>query len=389
MALILLAQELGSGLGHVTKLLPIARALAQRGHRAVFALPEPRLLTPLLNDDRYTVIASPRWPASLDTAPFNGRTYSDILARRGYLEQGRLRAMVGAWQGVVDALRPDLIVADHSPTLCLSVAGVVPVVHIGSGFTVPPVDQDTFPPFRSAVTDYAQQDTVLKSIQAVQRVFRRPVPERITDLFAGAQHFVCVAPELDPYTKRRTTPAMGTHHPSPVHTSLPDAPKVFVYLKQGEAQTREIIQFLLQGSVEGAAYIAGADQRTKMALAQTGFHVFERPPPLREVLPGVSAVIHHGGVGTAGEAMTAGRVQITAPRFAEQTCNSNAVKALGIGVDWQSISGPGRLSEVMTDRTMQHTAQALAADIARRNYAANLGTITDACCDLLGQSPHE
>lgn len=49
------------------------------------------------------------------------------------------------------------------------------------------------------------------------------------------------------------------------------------------------------------------------------------------VMPRAAAVIHHGGIGTAGQAMRAGKPQLICPMFGDQGDNAERLTKLGIG----------------------------------------------------------
>jgi UDP:flavonoid glycosyltransferase YjiC (YdhE family) len=53
--------------------------------------------------------------------------------------------------------------------------------------------------------------------------------------------------------------------------------------------------------------------------------------PLREVLPGAAALIHHGGIGTTAQALAAGVPQIVMPMSHDQPDNAARLRRLGVG----------------------------------------------------------
>src|SRR3546814_8235875 len=70
--------------------------------------------------------------------------YSDIMVYCGFGKLESLFTATLAWRTVFDQLRPDLIVCDHSPVVCFAAYGRIPVVQVGSGFTIPPAGGDSF-----------------------------------------------------------------------------------------------------------------------------------------------------------------------------------------------------------------------------------------------------
>jgi UDP:flavonoid glycosyltransferase YjiC (YdhE family) len=54
--------------------------------------------------------------------------------------------------------------------------------------------------------------------------------------------------------------------------------------------------------------------------------------PLNRILPRAAAFIHHGGMGSIGQALAAGVPQLTVPRFLDQPNNSRHLQRLGVSV---------------------------------------------------------
>jgi UDP:flavonoid glycosyltransferase YjiC (YdhE family) len=86
--------------------------------------------------------------------------------------------------------------------------------------------------------------------------------------------------------------------------------------------------------------------------------------PLRSVLPGASAVIHHGGSGSAMTALWAGVPQLTTTFASEQAATGSRVAAAGAGRHLPGHEAdPGALREALHD---------LLTDTAYRDAAAGL-----------------
>ena len=54
------------------------------------------------------------------------------MRRHGYLDRLKLASMVRGWQGLIDLIKPDLIVAEYSPTLCLAAWGEITPLSLAS-----------------------------------------------------------------------------------------------------------------------------------------------------------------------------------------------------------------------------------------------------------------
>lgn len=57
-----------------------------------------------------------------------------------------------------------------------------------------------------------------------------------------------------------------------------------------------------------------------------------RRAPLSSILPTCSAIVHHGGAGTALTALALGVPQLVIPQFADQPANATVVAARGVGL---------------------------------------------------------
>ena len=53
--------------------------------------------------------------------------------------------------------------------------------------------------------------------------------------------------------------------------------------------------------------------------------------PLSQLLPRAAALVHHGGIGTASQALAAGVPQLVMPMAHDQPDNADRIKRLGVG----------------------------------------------------------
>ena len=119
MACFLLAWELGGGMGHVVPLAQVAEPLVQRGHEVHFVLRDLAVaragLGALASAPRVRLWQAPVWQMPYQ-APQPSVSYAELLFHAGYLDAGRLQGLVQGWQSLLDAIAPDLLLADHAPT---------------------------------------------------------------------------------------------------------------------------------------------------------------------------------------------------------------------------------------------------------------------------------
>jgi len=132
---ILYAWELGGGLGHVLRSLPLARKLAARGHRVIAALRELRRAGEMVDRRSATATSSrsdelPSAQVEFMPAPYLAwrisdpiepvRSYADLLHNVGFAHVEDLRILTGAWRTIFDLARPDVVLCDHNPTALLA-----------------------------------------------------------------------------------------------------------------------------------------------------------------------------------------------------------------------------------------------------------------------------
>lgn len=103
------------------------------------------------------------------------------------------------------------------------------------------------------------------------------------------------------------------------------------------------------------------------------------------LFPRVAAVVHHGGAGTTGAGLAAGKPTIVVPFFADQHFWAGRVAALGAGpqpIPRRQLSGE-RLAAALTEATSNPAIRARAAALGERIRAEDgVGAVVS----VLGQS---
>ncbi len=388
MATILFGWELGDGLGHVQRLLPVARALAARGHRPVFALCNLVEPWPLLQKEGFPVLCSPTWnswPHRKDR-PFLASSLADVLTVRGWGTVESLLPLVESWRHLLECVQPSLIITDYAPTLCLAAYQSLPVVQVGNWFTMAPVHQPTFPILVPGQPPVMTQEELLAIVQEVQRRRARPVPPALTSVLAAGDRFPTFYPELDPYHNVRTEPIWDPiESPPPLATANPQ-PCFFAYLTAQNAHAEANLTQMALTGIRGTVYLRNASADLKERLRLQGLTVLEEPAPMGDVLAKFAVIVHHGG-GTANSALAAGRPQILFPQHLEQTTTAQAIAQLGVGVFLLNQAAPeaaGRaLEQVLGDRRYADNAMECARRLQHRPRRPVLDTLLQRCLERL------
>lgn len=322
---VLLAWEMGEGLGHAARLLLLATRLRDIGWQPTVAARDVAALA-----DRYAaagvaVVPAPAHRSQYSgAAPFRAATFADVMGVCGYAGRGALAASVAAWDAVLDAQRPDLVIADYSPLLSLAAFGRLPLVAIGDGFVTPPGLADgTFPAMGDPAPPVWPAADLLANARAVQAARGRALPDTLPAIMHGVGQVVAVPPEIDIYADHRRAPAAGPWEPP--HGPLPPPkapPRFFAYLHAGDETARRLLAAAARGGVPMDVFLRDAPAGFLADLAACGLRVHSRPPPLRAALATCALLIHHGGIGSLAEAAYAGRPQVILPRQLEQRLNA-------------------------------------------------------------------
>jgi rhamnosyltransferase subunit B len=103
--------------------------------------------------------------------------------------------------------------------------------------------------------------------------------------------------------------------------------------------------------------------------------LFMNYAPHSAVFPQAAAVIHHGGIGTTGQALCAGRPQIVVPHFGDQFDNAARLQSAGIGLtvrrkQFERPLAARVISRVLSTPDMTNAAQRAARIIAGEDGAA-------------------
>ncbi|GAA0572462.1 glycosyltransferase [Caenispirillum bisanense] len=366
---VLLAWEMGEGLAHASRLLMIATRLRAAGWRPVVAARNPAALAERYAAAGVPVVAAPVHQSCYDgPGPFRAATFADVMGVCGYADRDRLAAMVAAWDAVLDAHRPAVVIADYSPLLSLACCGRVPLIPVGDGFVVPPgLPDGRFPPLGDEQPPVWPPDRLLDHARAVQAARGLARPESLPQIMLGIGPVMAVPPELEIYADHRPPEdaAAGPWDRPPPPLPPPPAaspPRVFAYLRLNHGPARVMLQALLNARIGGEAFLHGATPQQVAALGRGGIRVHAVAPPLREALAPASLLIHHGGIGSTEDAALAGRPQLLLPRHLEQKLNTRRALAALPGV----FSAPAAIAlEALTQQLPPLLANARAQAAAR------------------------
>ena len=115
-----------------------------------------------------------------------------------------------------------------------------------------------------------------------------------------------------------------------------------------------------------------------------------RETPHAWLFPRVAAVVHHGGAGTTGAGLTAGRVTVVVPTTSDQPFWGRRVHALGVGpkpIPVRRLSARN-LAEAISVATSDRAMMARAEDLGRRLCSEDgVGAAVGRIALMLGKEP--
>jgi UDP:flavonoid glycosyltransferase YjiC (YdhE family) len=329
---VLLGWELGANLGHARPLAEIGRYLVAGGYRVVAAVRDLHYARVAFRDLDIGLLQAPVWPPHRHFGSETGAAgYLDILVNIGFAQPAKLEPVVDAWLGLLALVKPQAIIADHSPALLLAarIAGI-PVVLVGTGFTAPPANYDRLPPIRADRAPIMPEQRVLASVAELCTRHGKPAPDSLIELFRPAARIVFGCRELDPYAPLRIEPMHLPPEALPAFTEPPVAPRLFAYLGIEVPNLERLVQVLVELDIPLSVYLRGELGALARFLELRGHEVHAAPPPLSEVLPAVSHVIAGAGAFTCHAVLAAGRPLLALPQHGEADLNVIALDRLGV-----------------------------------------------------------
>ncbi len=341
MSRILLAWELGSNYGHLSRQWLIAERLRRQGHEIFFAVRDTDVAAQMLQPAGFGFVQAPH-PAGTVRPPLPPASYSEILLSLGYDHSSRLNGLVGGWLNLMRWLNIDCVVIDHAPTALLTAyLANLPSVVIGTGFEIPP-DCSPLPsirPWEKIGLDRLRlaDARLLERLNTLIAEFRRPKLQRLSELFGYADALLATYPELDHYGKRMGAQYIGPLSATPQGNAVgwqsSGQPRLFAYIRPGMQGFELLLRVLSLFPAETVVIAPGADPRRVPQTQSPLFRLYTRPVSLtRDWLSQANLAVSYGGAGTVSQCLLAGVPLLLMPQNVEQYLMCRCVDALGCGV---------------------------------------------------------
>ena len=369
MARFLVAWEFGEDLGHLRRVLPLGRALRERGHEVVFAFRDATRLDAAARDG-FAAWAAPvlRRPPAFDPAPVNA---ADVLLNLGFRDIASLRGVQRAWDTLIDSARPDAVVADYAPNAMLAAARrSLRRATVGSGFALAPMS-DPLPAIRPGGADEAAlrraDEELRRSLAQVEGCDGIPLGA----LFRAEVNLLMTYPELDPLGPRPGDylgPLACSREGLEVQWDGSRSPRVLAYLKLRDPRFRAVLAALQGATAQSIVAAPGMPDDTARECSTGGVRVYGRALRLAPLLEDVDACVGHGGPGFAADALRAGAPLLLLPMHLEQELVARRLVECGVAVmhlgDASTVGAA--LAAMLADEPLRERARRFARKLGAR-----------------------
>ncbi|WP_169569996.1 glycosyltransferase [Sneathiella limimaris] len=360
MGLVLFGSEFGANLGHVYPMLRLADQLERQGHEIVFAVRNLVQSKKAIGDRPYKVVQAPFWsnPTSEKIKHLATPSYADVMARQGFGFREIFAAYLSGWCDLIDFVKPDVIIADHSPTLSMSARGRYPLINIGNGFTLPPSHLPEFPAVIAKGKPIVSQKALMDSLNSVLKENGCKQLTVLPEIFDADGQFVCTVPQLDPYDRFRQQPQVGPLEECLKPAAFPSEPQVFLYMAHEAGRDNFILESLKSLHVKATVYLRDAASAVRQKYQSDKITMLDRPGDLTKILPNSSLVIHSGGAGLSTSCLMTGRPQITFPNHSETALNSFLMARHGVALAIKQTIEKAKFTKLLEKALVNEQARA-------------------------------
>ena len=388
MARILFTTLPSNDLGLPTRLLPVANALAGRGHEVAFCNPLPAPAA-LIGSAGFANLPIPvRRPAVFAPPSPEFWDLDHLAALAGWLDVDYVRASCADHLALLGAYRPDVVVDSLNPAACVAARALhLPLVTLGQGDMHPA--SGGFLWWRERPAEVPSPAAVANAVLAEHGL---PPVRKVAELLVGDRTLIVGTPDTDPLPPGADVTYVGPLLWEPPAEPLPpwvDAhaaglPLVWLYPgnpRYGPRPTRADSVAVLE-----AGLVALADIPARVVVT-SGYQTWPGDlPPLPANTrhapylsgPALAArsalLVHHGGHSSYLTGLAAGTPAVVVPTFTERESPARRLAALGAG----RFVLPSVLPNGEKRVSVAGLREAVLAVLADPSYAANARRIAEA-----------
>ncbi len=326
MGRIIFTWELGHGLGHIQSILPLAEKMQSRGHEVICVVKYVADAEKLLGQYCTKILQAPAWLTIQNPLP-DTVNYAETLFNHGYLVKEKLFDMVKAWCNIFESIKPDLIIANHSPTaLIASRMTEAKVIHYGTGFASPP-RQSPMPSLIPWVKIPAKlmqysENKCLQTINNVLAQLEAPLLNELGDIFEVDADILTTFQELDHYQTRGPAQYWGvvlskSSGVQPVWPEIAGLKKIFAYLKPSYPDFGQVLSDLQQIDAAIIVYSPNLSTEQKNKYQTAKLRISDKPLNIHRVCRESDLILCHAGHGRVGDALLHGKPLVLLPENRE------------------------------------------------------------------------
>jgi rhamnosyltransferase subunit B len=388
---VLLCWEFGAGNGHARRLHLIGKRLEALGFTTAYGLRRPEVGA-AIGIAAETIRPAPSWPLRpTDGNPaqhMTSATYGDYLAQMMLGPHDDLDERLLLWHELIEAERPDIIIADYAPSVSLLSYGRIPVAAIGDGYTLPPAALSAFPRLIENVPlEYEENDVVRRINRAVRNYNPLPI-SHYPEINRADQHHLLTLPCLDPYREHRGGGWLGTVDRVMIAPQDEAPRQFFSYFQENRQTDARLIDGLIQSGVTGKAIFLLPLRRTVKRLAAAGIEAPDGLADLALELARCGVLVHQGTVGMAMAGIAAGLPQVMLRSDLEKTLTAQAIAAHGAGIalGWSTFVAEdlaAGIRQAVGDPHMHAAARNLGRANERYLKLDAVSEIANACATLI------
>lgn len=389
MGKVLLAWEQGNNLGHLSRLLPLARRLRSRGHSVLAVVRDLASAAQLLGPAGIPFIQAPRMSVAAQAAQ-QQVSYADLLWQTGWADRLQLWGMVQAWVNVLRMFGPDVALLDHSPTALLAGrCAQTQCALIGTGFELPPLQRPlpAYPRFAGATPEKAARTEaeVLERANLCLSSARAPRVQSLCELFEPHRRWLTTFAELDHYGTRAGERYVGPIGEMPqgerIEWPVASGHRVFAYLRPDTPNLSAILSSLAAADAAVVCYGPGIPTEATDALPKDRFVVISRPIELKPLLKGASLCVSYAPAATVTETLLQGIPQLLAPPHVEAQMTAHRVETMGAGMVLRGEVSERHVACVLETLLTNHHFTARAREFADKYRGFDPGHAADNIVD--------
>lgn len=396
MSRILICWELGGNLGHVMRLLPIARILREEGHAVSWAFDETRCAAWQLVSAEGFVCETAAGGSLQPDSYHLSLNYSQNLLKNGYRHGDGLKSRLQAWRSRFLSTRPDMILAEHAPTPLLVARSMnIPRAVTGTGFSIPPLTtpMPSLHPWM-AIPEQTLANKEAEFLDAVNPVLGAAEYSpllSVADIFTGAERILCSWPEFDHYSGRSDPLYFGPVIES-VSGAVADWPSsgrdnIFIYMGFRNRNLLPLLAVLERLGLPVFAVTPGITADEGRALSRPSIRIASSPVNLEDAGDHCCFAITEAGHNTTALLLLAAVPLLLVPSQLEQQLLAYRLASQGLGSMISMFDTTpdieSKIRGVMSDSAMRNHIGALVQNHAHSDNSMRIRMVAEKCSSLV------